>query len=164
MKQWWGRLNEREQTVMITGVIIIAIVLVYAYIWSPLTGNVIQQRRALLQKQQTLSFLQQAVIKLQAQPTMNAMKHYHIDANDLLTTIDTALTDNQLKSYVSQFKQPESGKAVVIFNSVPFDVVYEWLTKLWQQYQIKVLQLNLTPLTKPGLVKLQVTLGLGARN
>lgn len=163
MKEWWGRLNDREQTVMITGAIIIAIVLVYSYVWSPLTGTVIKQRQALLQKQQTLIFMQQAIIKLQAQPTTKSIKHYKIDANDLLTTIDTALTDNQLKSYVSQFKQPESGKAIVNFDAVPFDDVYQWLTKLWQQYQIKVLQLNLTPLAKPGLVKLQVTLGLQAR-
>lgn len=46
----------------------------------------------------------------------------------------------------------------IVFNSVPFDSVMDWLTALWLATDIQVKQATITPLKTAGLVSMQLVL------
>lgn len=156
IQQWWKNLNLREQVITGGGGAIAIVLLFYLFIWSPFTASLITTKNYVLYQQNLVAWMQQAEQKLQTlTATGNTIQK--ISNSDLLTTLDTTLKQHQLAAFMNGMQQTDNNTVLVRFNKVPFDSLIAWINSLWNNYEIKVQQINIIPKPeKNGLVAAQV--------
>lgn len=70
-----------------------------------------------------------------------------------LTVIESSLQASELTKTLSELNQVENNKVHLKFKKVSFDQLIHWLTQLWHQQGIAIIELQVTPQKPPGLVE-----------
>lgn len=161
MKTWWHNLSQREQTLIGLGTAVLGVCVLYFFIWAPLSQRVNSLRNQVHSQTALVQWMHYSVRQINKVASDTTINPQPVSAADLLSTTDSSLKTNALKQYVVAFNQNEPGKITIKFNAVPFDTLSQWFTTLWQNYQIKTLQFNITPTPTKGLVAANVIVGLG---
>lgn len=150
----WHDLSEREKYIVGCGSILIGCLLFYFFIWSPFTHHNVQLRQEITYQHNLLSWLQSAeaeLNRLRANP--KGIHRHKISSSEILITIDQSLLQINLRKFVSDMSQADSNKIRINFNSVPFDGLITWLKMCWQQYGMRIDQIDIEPDVHSGLVK-----------
>jgi len=66
MKDWYLRQSHRDQMIVVAVAALTLIALLYALIWYPVSSSLAQTRQAIVTKQETLQFIQQAAVQLRS--------------------------------------------------------------------------------------------------
>jgi type II secretory pathway component PulM len=151
----WQDLSEREQYIIGGGVLIACCLFVYFFLWSPFLNHNFQLRQEINYQRSLLTWLQAAEIELKQLRSTNKVIH-KVASSEVLTAIDQSLTQLKLRSFVSEMSQADSNKIRINFNSVPFDRLISWLKMCWQQYAMRIDQIDIEPDVHSGLVKAYV--------
>ena len=84
-------------------------------------------------------------------------------SNNLRSAVDAATARSSIGA-PAEFLPLDAGRARIIFNSAAFDSWIEWVKFLQLEQSIRVESADITPLTEPGMVKIQAVLApSGAR-
>ena len=151
MKQYLSTLNEREKWMIITAGLCLFIYCYYLLLYSPLSNRVAQQSLQLIEKKQTLDWMN--TVRGQSRPTQNKQT---VDNAQLLTLLTTQLKNNPQLKFPYQLQQTGSGDIQLSFDAVPFNQFMDWLKKFNQSYTIVIKQFDVEHGEKQGITKLVI--------
>ena len=157
MKEWWEKLAPREQKILIAGGSFLVLFIFYSFIWSPFTDKVESLHYKLDQQQALVTWVQDAHKKI-AQHKGGAAVREEIGTRSLLSLTDKSLKNSNLKSRKADIVQLDNDQVRVQYASVPFADLLIWMDAILGQYQVQIIQVNITNLKEAGLVQAEIIL------
>lgn len=156
MKQYWQNLQERERRLVIAGAVVLALLLLYAAVWSPFQDHVRSTRERVAAQQETLAWMQQAAAEINrlrgrtpsARPT----------GASLLTVTDQVARAQGLTEALQRV-QPDGQKGVRVWlEGAAFDSVLRWLDTLVARHGVTVSSFTVEAGAAPGQVNARIVL------
>ena len=128
MKDWYLRQSPRDRYIVIGVAALTIIGLLYAIVWYPMTSRVAQAEQAIISKQETLQFIQQAAVQLRgANASSGSQKKTSDKAPYLL--IDQVIREASM-GLPERVEPSGANGARVQFNEVEFDKLVGVLAEL----------------------------------
>jgi general secretion pathway protein M len=158
MKQHWDQFNKREQTTMLIGGGVLALLLFVFFVWRPMLAQTQHLKSKISTGQQTLAWMQKAIPELKAQKPKTTRQVIEPDA--FLSTMSASLSASKIQNKPSKFSQSADNKLDIQYDSVGFNHLVDWLAAVSQRYQVRIVQLDVEHTDKPGMVKTQLKLAL----
>lgn len=146
---YWNNLNERERWLTSIGSVTALIYLFYLLIYSPLSTSVSDKSKQLIEKQQTLAWMQQV-----RQLPLNKKTKRSISNTKLLAIIGNQLNEKSFRPFPYQLQQTGSGDIQLSFERVPYKQFLLWLWTLNNDYAITLKQFTADRSDTAGVVKL----------
>lgn len=150
---YWNNLNERERWLTGIGSVITLIYLFYLLIYSPLTTSVNDKSKQLIEKQQTLSWMQQV-----RQLPLNKKTKRSISNTKLLTVIGNQLNEKNFQPFPYQLQLTGPGDIQLSFEHVPYKQLLLWLWTLNNDYAITLKQFTADRSETAGVIKLLIVI------
>ena len=152
MRAYWDNLNERERWMLGSGVVICFCYLLYLLIFSPLFNAVHKKSQQLVEKQETLVWMQQVrTQKIKKAPLS-------LSTSKLLTVLADRLNQTSFKQYPYQLQQTGVSDIQLVFDQVPYNPFVSWLWDINEQYAIAIKQLIIDRTETAGVVKLIIVI------
>lgn len=155
MNAWWANLSERDRWAAGLGAAFLLCYLFYLLVYSPLMASVVFKRDQLLEKKQTLAWMQQVQDEAGSGKTAES-----ITRNKLLTVMATRLDNGPLKPFRYLLQQTGQGEISLSFDAVPYSDFLTWLWELSQEYAISLEQFSVERTATPGVVKSMVLISV----
>ena len=153
MKAYWSQLNERERWMVGLGAVFSFIYLFYMIIYAPLGRAVHNQSQQLLEKQETLVWMQQVRQQYKAKTAPQTLT-----SSKLLTVLAEQLNKTSFKSFPYQLQQTGASDIQLSFDKVPYQALMSWIWSLNEKYTLSIKQLNVERTDVPGVVKLMIVI------
>lgn len=153
----WDSLNYRERWMVAAGALFSLLVLVYVFIWQPLSAAASQEQAKAQSQAQLLNWMQHADRRI-ALAKAQGVDLVSTQAPILLTAVETAFSQCHLSQAIQSVQQPSHNEVSLFLRNIPFDQSVDCLQNLAKREGIVPKQLTATATTTPGLVDLQVTL------
>ena len=151
------QLSQRERGLILAGVLAIALVVGYLYVWNPLVAKRLQLQQEIKRDQQTLKWLSRADQQIE-QLRRAGVKLPSPRSEAVLVIVERLLKQRHLNPYVTQVQQSNAKTVVLKLQDVPFDQFVQWLILLWREQQLRVQSLSLQRSVTEGTVSVTVTL------
>ncbi len=154
---FWRQRTQAERRTLTLGGTVLAIALLYAFIWHPLS----QERQRL---QASLPQLRTAAAQMRLQSAEVArlrslpQKDF---GNNLRSAVEYANAHGNIGA-PSQIMALDEGRVRIEFNAVAFDSWVDWLNILQTEQGVRVESAEITALPEPGMVNIKAVLA-GAR-
>lgn len=146
---YWTNLSERERWIAGLGSITALCYLFYLLVYSPLSSAVMIQSKQLIEKEETLAWMEQ----IRQQPKQQK-KIQTLNNTKLLALIGNQLNDKAFKPFPYQLEQTGPGDLQLSFDRVPYLQVLAWLWTLNNNYAITLKQFIAERSDTAGVVKL----------
>jgi type II secretory pathway component PulM len=157
--QRWKQLSKRERILVVcTGALFIFVVL-YQFIWLPLTDAIARYNQNAILDQETLVYMQTAAPRILASKGQ-VKPNETLSADMFLPTVENSLTESGLMPVVSELSLTNDNLVNLQFNEVEFDGLMQWLVTLREKYGIQVQELNAVPAELPGFAQVSMQLKL----
>jgi general secretion pathway protein M len=153
IKVYWSNLNARERWVLGIGVVCCVVYLFFLLVYSPLATAVRRKYQALLEKQNTLVWMQDVAQHHQLKKAPQTLT-----SSKLLTLLAEQLNTSSLKPFPYQLQQTGMNNIQLDFDLVPYNAFLGWLRSVSETYLISIQQLNVERTNTPGVVKLRLLL------
>lgn len=148
MIAYWNNLNDRERWMLGIGGVCCIAFLFYLLIYSPLVNSVYDKTQQLIEKKETLAFLQKA--KMQQRSTKKVQV---LSKSKLLTVLAEQLNTTSFHRSIYQLQQTGSDDIQLSFDEVPFNAFIQWLWSMNEKYAFLIKQWNAERTLTPGVVK-----------
>ena len=155
MKSYWANLNERDRWALGVGVVFCVLYVFYLLIYAPLSRSVHQKSLQLVEKQDTLLWMQdvQKIYK-------NKKKPEALNSGQLMSVLAEQLNNTSFKRYPYQLQQIAANDIQLSFNKVPFNPFMVWLWSMNEKYTISIKRLTIDQTKTAGMVKLSLILSV----
>ena len=151
MKAWFATLAPRERMILITGGGVAAIIIIWAFILSPLRTGTVDLGDAVASKQRLLINVQRA----EALPPADGAQPAALDRSLVVLVSNTA----QQHSLEFRNTRPDGTDGInVTFQSQSFDNLVDWLITMEADFRASVETASFSSAREPGLVNGQVLL------
>lgn len=150
---YWESLNTRDRLAWVIGATICLVYLFYLLIYSPLITTVHRKHQALLEKQETLVWMQE--VRQQYKPKKARQT---LTSSQLLTVLAKQLNDSPFKQFPYQLQQTGADNIQLIFEQVPYTLFLNWLYAFSEQYDVSIQQVNIEKTNTAGVVKSMILL------
>ncbi len=150
---YWSNLTERERWIAAIGSVCVLIYLFYLLIYSPLSNSVNEKSQLLIEKQETLAWME-----LVRQQPKNLKKSEALSNTKLLALIGNQLSDKTFRQFPYQLQQTGPGDIQLSFDRVPYKQFLSWLWSLSNDYRITLKQFTADRTETPGVVKLLIVI------
>jgi general secretion pathway protein M len=148
MKNWWQQLNLREQKLVASMSVVIAIFILYSVIWQPINNNLSKTKKKLERQQQLLIWVEENTARYK-QASITGQK----SSNASLTSIVNR-TANQQKISIARM-QPQSKDLQVWIDEVSFSDLLQWLALLSNREGLQVKNIDISNTEKSGVVRIR---------
>ncbi len=150
MQDWWEGLQARERQILVGGAVVAAIILVWTFVWSPLTRATADMRVAVVQKQRLAIDLQRtATLSSSDQPVRPQGGQ---PATSLLVLVERTHQAHGLKDTFT-LTRPDGPDAISIrFQNASFDALMDWLVMLETEHNLRVENTQISKAQQAGLV------------
>ena len=158
MKEWWNKLQSREQNFVLVAGIVVILFLFYSIVWAPLVTARDDTKMQVENNQQLLSWMsaKSAQIKQLKLTNPNAVKAD--SKRSLLAIVDSMANRLGLRSSIKQIQPDGPHIATIWIEEISFDSLTMMLGQLDKNSNVKVKEASITKLDKPGVVKARVVL------
>lgn len=152
MRAWWDSLQARERLILGTGGLLALLIVIWGFVWQPLTGGRAQLRTSIADKEQLLSDVSQAaaVDVSGAAPAAGGQS--------LFVLIDQTAQAAGLGGALTRARPDGPNTIDVTFSSASFDALVGWLITLNQNSGIYVDGASINTARQEGLVSGQLRL------
>lgn len=156
--KWFEKLTSQEQKLIKVGLIILLPVIMWKFIYSPITRSHQTKQSQLVSLFSQYKEMQSSKSALKVQEATN--KNFHRDLNKpFVAWIDEQLTKNGLAGFVVRSEPKDNQTLILTFESVVFDELVTWLAPLEQSYSIKISEVDINLTDKDnGLCNARITL------
>lgn len=156
IRNWFQQLAPREQRIIRVGLVVVGLILVYQWCWSPLVSHQHTLRRRIHTQETMLVWMQSADKQLQqaaktAQPAAAQMTPVM-----LLSLIQKQIKEAGFVSQLKQLKQAGNDTVELHLQRVEFDKMMVFLTRLLSQHHVLVSQLSVAADVTPGIVNADI--------
>lgn len=147
---YWNNLNDRERLLAVIAGLLGLGYLLYLLVFSPLDKALTNRKQDLLEKKETLTWLQ----TIDAPSSQQSKKQQVLSNAQLLAQIGDQLAKSSFKQSSYQLQQTSAGEIQLSFEKVPFNPFLTWFWNLSADYAITIKQLSVEKTETAGIVKL----------
>jgi type II secretory pathway component PulM len=149
----WQRASAREQRLLAAAATVIALAILYAWVWNPMTADIERLSRDLPRAQSVLDAARAQAENLVALERNSAP----LRGQDALASVERVLAERGLRNAVTALDLAE-GRVRLTFAAVRFDALPGFLDALTRNAGVRVLEATLTPRVEPGTVRAEFSL------
>jgi general secretion pathway protein M len=142
LQNWWQSLQKREQQLVQSAAVTIAVAAFYWLLWAPLHQSYQTQ-------QQQLRQVSQQLLQVRSFPAVSAQTKVQGSLTDIISS-----SARSHKVQVSRM-QPQNDQMQVMLNDISFDQLLTWLHELQYQHKVSIVQLDLAAADAPGMVRVR---------
>ena len=142
LQNWWQSLQKREQQLVQSAAVTIAVAAFYWLLWAPLHQSYQTQ-------QQQLRQVSQQLLQVRSFPAVSAQTKVQGSLTDIISS-----SARSHKVQVSRM-QPQNDQMQVMLNDISFDQLLTWLHELQYQHNVSIVQLDLAAADAPGMVRVR---------
>jgi len=153
IKAWFSTLDEKDQKITVVVAILVALMLVYLLILSPVNDSVSQLEAEVAAKQKTVDWMKQQV------PVILASKRTGGGVVSSLAL--SAVVNNTTTKYnlpVSRRDSKSPNEMQVWFDNVPFDSFLQWVSEINRKHGVTVSSVNVRSQDRNGITSINVKL------
>ncbi|MGL5741509.1 MAG: GspM family type II secretion system protein LspM [Legionella sp.] len=158
MKSYLSTLNEREKWMVAGAALCLILYIYYLFLYSPLTHQVNQKSTQLIDKTETLLWMQKVRQQNHTKQTKQELSN-----SKLLTVLATQLKEEPTLKFPYQLQQISSGDIQLTFDAVAFDAFIAWLKQMNQRYAITIKQFEAELSKTPGIARLMILISSAAK-
>lgn len=155
LRQWFMSLEKRERGVLGSGVVILAVFILYAALVSPY----IRHRRALTAEVQAqsvlLAWMRPVASRIEAS---QGRQPAALPGGSLLGAVNASIASAGVAGALQQAQQSDDGSVRAQFKSVDFDSLVSWLAGLQRTYGVVASDVTVTRASGPGQVDASIRL------
>lgn len=153
MKTYWDTLNLRERWMLGVGGVFCFFVLLYWLILAPLSNAVQDKSRQLIEKRDTLVWMQQ--VRHQRE---TAKAPLSLTSSKLLSVLAAQLKSTSFRRFPYQLQQTGSGDIQLTFDRVPYNALVTWLWSVNKRYAFTIKQFTAERTDTSGVVNAMVVI------
>jgi general secretion pathway protein M len=155
---WWQAQSARDRRVLAVGIVLVALLLGWAFIWYPLT-RAREQLQARVERQRSdLVWMRQASGELVTLRANGARGQVDRQGKSLFALADVTARGAGLAAALKRV-EPTGPKSVrVSFESANFDALIGWIDGLGRDYGVRATDLSADRIEGIGLVNARVVL------
>ncbi len=154
MKQWFGKLNPREQLMVAAAALLVGLLLLYGIAWAPLKRAIEGYEAGNADARESLDWMQQAVADIKNAGAGGGVADQALSISAL---VDTTLPNYSL---VMQRYQPTGDDSAQLWlEDAPVSQVIAWLVAIERDYGMRLITVAITSADKQGFVKTRVRMG-----
>lgn len=155
MKDWFENLAPRERLILTIGVAAAAVIVLWGFVWAPLSRGAAEFTDSVAEKRALLVDLQRA----EGLPGGDAPMQAGGDAGEsLVVLVDRTAQPLGLAGAFTRTRPDGADAISVSFQNAPFDNLLAWLVSLEQGYGISVESASFNGSRERGLVSGQIFL------
>jgi len=158
MRDWFESLESREKLFVGLGALIVAIALIYGFVWAPLDRNHTSVAASVEDWQRSLAEL--APLKGMAQTGSQSNNAGTMSQQAPIIVVDQTLRSRGLEQFRRRSQPTSSSGIRVEFENVAFDDLVMWLGDLSDQYSMHVQAGSLSKGSQSGPGRINATLTL----
>ncbi len=155
MKEWFNNLKQREQLIVLTGSVVVAVYLLFVLLWRPMASSIDTLHRQNKAAEDTLAEVKQLVVTLSSLNAGGASQQSG-SGESLTRVIDNSIKNNSLT--MSRFQPSSSGDVQVRFENSSFNNILAWLHDIEINHGVVVKDLSISPGSGSGIVNVSVRL------
>ena len=155
--QWWSLRSRRERIVIVLVGGIVAIALLWSFVWQPLQRDSERLARELVDQRAAL-----AEARRQADEIAGLARNASAPpSGDVPAAIDGALASQGLKSAAGSIERLDGERWRVTFDAIAFDALTALVSALQRDAGVRAAEVSVTARVEPGQVRAEVTLTRG---
>ena len=158
MKDWWDKLQAREQGLLLIGGLAVMIFLCYSLVWSPLVKAIDHKRMRVENNQQLLAWMVSKSAQIKQLKLTNPNIINADNQRSLLAIIDSVANRLGLRNSIKQIQPEGADLATIWIEEISFDALAKMLGQLDKNSNVRVTEANITRVDKPGMVKARIAL------
>ena len=159
MKDWFDSLESRERLFVSLGALIVAVALIYGFVWAPLDRNHTSMAESVDDWQRSLAELAPLKGMAQAGGQTNGANSKASQQAPIIV-VDETLRSRGLEQFRRRSQPTSSNGIRVEFENVAFDELVLWLGDLSDQYSMHVQAGSLSKGSQSGPGRINATLTL----
>ncbi len=157
LKDKWHHMAQRDRRILLFGGGFVVVLLVYAYVWMPVSSAVRDEYGALRRGQRLVVWLQHASQSLQVYQGLGYQMPRDV-RKPSLSVVKQVFKLQHIDYHIQSIKQLSVQQVGVAINQVPFDRLVTALNTLADQYGIVVYSTRMTRSGTDGLVNAKLIL------
>jgi general secretion pathway protein M len=155
--QWWSLRSGRERVVIVLVSAIVAIALLWSFVWQPLQRDSERLARELVDQRAAL-----AEARRQADEIAGLARNTPTPpSGDVRAAIDAALASQGLKAAAGSVEHLDGERWRITFDAIAFDALIALLDALQRDAGVRAAEVSVTARVEPGQVRAEVTLARG---
>ena len=158
MKDWFYSLEDRERLFVGAGALIVAVALLYGFVWAPLDKKHTETAASVSDWQRSLAELRP--LKGAAAQASRGSLPGNASQRSPIIIVDQTLRSRGLEQYRKRSQPTSSNGIRVEFENVAFDELVIWLGDLSEQYKMTVQAGSLSAGNRSGPGRVNATLTL----
>lgn len=149
-------LGARERFVLVIGLVLVALLLLWALLWKPL-GDRIGQMRTTVAEQAGVEQWMQASAR-EVRQLRGSQTTARADRQSLLALTDRTARERGLGASIRRVEPEGSDKVRIQLEQAPFDDMMTWLEQLVIRHQVRVESVTIDSRDQAGVVNARLTL------
>lgn len=158
MKEWLANLSPRDRAALGAGVVLVAVLLVWALVWDPFARDYERLGQVVSEQRELVAWMTGAVAEVHQLRAGGGATSARRGDGSLLALVDRTTKARGLASAVKRVQPEGADKVRVWFEAAEFDVLITWLGQLSTGEGIRVTSANIERLPTPGRVNARLAL------
>ncbi len=156
MIEYYKNLSKREQLVLNFGVIMISIVLVWAFVWLPLSEKKVNLESKVSGLESTVEWLLNVENEVLLLKGSSSSSRQPRNGKSILALIDKSSRDHDLESAIKRIEPSKQDGVRVWMEQVGYDKFIKWSQDLQKRYAIRIEEISVDRGQTAGQVNLRV--------
>ena len=158
IRAWWNELQARDRRVLLIGGGVVAVLLVWALVWIPLSRARASLTASVTQQRADLAWMRQALAQARALGAQGARGNVARQGKSLLALADATARADGLGDALKRVEPTGPASVRVTFEIADFDTLANWMGALARDYGVTVTDFSADKAEGLGLVNARVTL------
>jgi general secretion pathway protein M len=155
---WWRDLAQRDRRVLVVGSIVVAIFLVWSFVWYPLAQEKSRLSAQLENARRDLAFVRVSEAEVERLRSVGVRSRADRQGKSLLALADVSARGSGLEGVLKRLEPVGSHSVRASFEFASFDVLIEWVENLARDYGVQITDFSADRVDATGLVNARVTL------
>ena len=157
LRNWYDKLEKREQIIVSAGAIILGVMLIYLLAWDPVISTLDEEKQKYESNSQLYFWMQDAASEYRSLKSSGAQTNNRFKNQSISSLAERSAQSAGIKQFISKLDSDSKGVKAEL-NQVSFDSLVIWLSDLSNKYNIQTSGLHIEKLKEPGTVKARITL------
>ena len=155
---WWNAQSVRDRRVLVVGGIVVAVLLVWALVWIPLSRARAELSAQVQRQRADLAWMRQEASLARALDAQGARGNVARQGKSLLALADATARGANLGDALKRVEPTGPTSVRVTFEIADFDALANWMDTLARDYGVSVTDFSAEKVEGLGLVNARVTL------
>lgn len=158
MSAWWSQQSTRDRRVLVVGSVIVAIFLVWSFIWYPMASERARLVSQLDNAKRDLAFVRVAEGEVERLRSVGVRSHADRQGKSLLALADVSARGAGLEGVLKRLEPVGSNSVRASFEFASFDVLMGWIEGMARDYGVQITDFSADRIDASGLINARVTL------